>query len=64
MKRPEVQFTVNGLADSPVFKTHDIINGDALFTPHQETNMDDISISFVGTLDSAWNLFQNTLLGY
>ncbi|KAF4765595.1 hypothetical protein N7455_004055 [Penicillium solitum] len=48
MKFSNVEFVVNSLSDSPTFKTHDIIDGEIIFTPHQETNIEDISITFKG----------------
>ncbi|KGO48286.1 hypothetical protein PEX2_022940 [Penicillium expansum] len=48
MKFSNVDFLVNSLSDLPTFKTHDIIDGDIIFTPHQETNIEDISITFQG----------------
>lgn len=49
MKFSNVEFVVNSLSDSPTFKTHDIIDGEIAFAPHQETNIEDISITFKGT---------------
>lgn len=49
MKFSNVEFVVNSSSDSPIFKTHDIIDGEIIFTPHQETNIEDIRITFKGT---------------
>lgn len=49
MKFSSVEFVLNSSSDSPTFKTHDIIDGEIIFTPHQETNIEDISITFKGT---------------
>ncbi|KAJ6071126.1 hypothetical protein N7499_009140 [Penicillium canescens] len=47
MKSSDIHFFVNA-SESPVFKTHDTIDGEILFTPHQQTDIDDINISFQG----------------
>lgn len=49
MKFSNVEFVVNSSSDSPIFKTHDIIDGEIIFTPHQETNIEDINITLKGT---------------
>ncbi|KAJ5782064.1 hypothetical protein N7457_003838 [Penicillium paradoxum] len=49
MKMLNVQFVLNSLSDSPTFKTHDTIDGEIIYTPHQETPVEDISIAFQGT---------------
>ncbi|CAI7589202.1 unnamed protein product [Penicillium viridicatum] len=48
MKFSNVEFVVNSSSVSPIFKTHDIIDGEIIFTPHQETNIEDINITFEG----------------
>ncbi|KAJ5951670.1 uncharacterized protein N7479_010083 [Penicillium vulpinum] len=48
MKFSNVEFAVNSSSNSPTFKTHDIIDGEIVFTPHQETDIEDISITFQG----------------
>ncbi|KAJ5401289.1 uncharacterized protein N7487_007185 [Penicillium crustosum] len=48
MKFSNVEFVVNSSSDSPIFKTHDIIDGEIIFTPHQETNIEDINITLKG----------------
>lgn len=48
MKFSNVEFVVNSSSASPIFKTHDIIDGEIIFTPHQETNIEDINITFEG----------------
>ncbi|CAG7988052.1 unnamed protein product [Penicillium salamii] len=45
---PKVEFTIHSLSGSSVFKTHDTISDDVLFTPHEETNVENISIELVG----------------
>jgi hypothetical protein len=49
MKSSGIRFVVNA-SESSVFKTQDTINGEILFTPRQETDIDDINISFQGML--------------
>jgi hypothetical protein len=49
MKFSNVEFVVNSSSESPTFKTHDTIDGEILFTPQQETNIGDITITFKGT---------------
>jgi hypothetical protein len=49
MKFSDVEFVVNSSSDAPIFKTSDMIEGEIIFTPHQETNIEDISITFKGT---------------
>ncbi|CAG8324384.1 unnamed protein product [Penicillium salamii] len=44
----KVEFTIHSLSGSLVFKTHDTISGNVLFRPHEETNVEDISIELVG----------------
>ncbi|OQE35167.1 hypothetical protein PENCOP_c014G08392 [Penicillium coprophilum] len=48
MKFSNVEFIVNSSTNLPTYKTHDIIDGEILFTPVQETNIEDISITFKG----------------
>ncbi|CAG7939746.1 unnamed protein product [Penicillium nalgiovense] len=50
MKFSNVEFVVNSSSDSPTFKTHDTIDGEIAFTPHQETNIRDITITFKGMM--------------
>ncbi|KAJ5189897.1 hypothetical protein N7472_008911 [Penicillium cf. griseofulvum] len=48
MKFSNVEFVVYSSYDTPIFKTHDMINGEIFFTPLQETNIEDVSITFKG----------------
>lgn len=48
MKPPNVEITVHNLSDCPFFRTHDTINGEVIFTPRQQTSVEDISIEFTG----------------
>ncbi|KAJ5807637.1 hypothetical protein N7447_011093 [Penicillium robsamsonii] len=48
MKFSNVKFVVNSSSHSPTFKTHKIIDGEVIFTPIQETSIEDISITFKG----------------
>ncbi|KAJ5496232.1 hypothetical protein N7463_008219 [Penicillium fimorum] len=48
MKFSNVKFIMNSSSHSPTFKTHEIIDGEIIFTPLQETNTEDISITFKG----------------
>ncbi|KAJ6185172.1 hypothetical protein N7519_006473 [Penicillium mononematosum] len=50
MKFSNVEFVVNSSSDSATFKTHDTINGEIVFTPHQKTNIEDITITFKGMM--------------
>ncbi|OQE27139.1 hypothetical protein PENFLA_c006G05006 [Penicillium flavigenum] len=49
MKFSNVEYVVNSSSDSPTFKTHDTIDGEIVFT-HQETNIEDITITFKGMM--------------
>jgi hypothetical protein len=49
MQLSNVEFVVNSSFDSPTFKTHDTIDGEIIFIPHQEPNIEDITITFKGT---------------
>jgi hypothetical protein len=49
MKCSDIRFIVNA-SESSVFKTYDTIDGEILFTPHHDTDIDDITISFQGML--------------
>ncbi|KAJ5177348.1 uncharacterized protein N7500_000047 [Penicillium coprophilum] len=48
MKSSNVEFIVKSFTNSLAFKTHDVIDGEILFTPVQETHVEDISITFKG----------------
>ncbi|KAK9857481.1 hypothetical protein MYU51_020963 [Penicillium brevicompactum] len=48
MKPPNVEITVHNLSECPFFRTHDKINGEVIFTPHQQTSVEDISIELTG----------------
>lgn len=49
MQLSNVEFVVNSSFDSPTFKTHDTIDGEIVFIPHQEPNIEDVTITFKGT---------------
>lgn len=48
MGPPKVEFIIHSLSGSSVFKTHGTISDDVLFTPPEETNVENISIELVG----------------
>ncbi|KAJ5342858.1 hypothetical protein N7541_011982 [Penicillium brevicompactum] len=48
MKPPNVEITVHNLSECPFFRTHDKINGEVIFTPRQQTSVEDISIELTG----------------
>ncbi|KAJ5251117.1 hypothetical protein N7489_001527 [Penicillium chrysogenum] len=51
MQLSNVEFVVNSSFDSPTFKTHDTIDGEIVFIPHQEPNIEDVTITFKANRD-------------
>ncbi|KAJ5313026.1 hypothetical protein N7508_003856 [Penicillium antarcticum] len=47
MRTSDIHFAVNA-SETWVYKTHDTVDGVILFTPHQDTDIDDINVSFQG----------------
>lgn len=60
MKSSKVKITVHSPSDCPFFRTHDTINGEVLFTPRQETSIQDISIELVGAYHPRQMMFGKT----
>ncbi|OQD83094.1 hypothetical protein PENANT_c018G07485 [Penicillium antarcticum] len=48
MRTSDIHFAVNA-SETWVYKTHDTVDGVILFTPHQDTDIDDINVSFQDT---------------
>lgn len=54
MKRSRVVFVLSDpQSSSAIYKTDDIIDGEVLFTPHQQVKAENVTISFQGDIQMA-----------